>query len=511
MQAETGCDRVKLPQRFEPPMADPQAETLAFLATLDGGSEVVSTHISHVVLGRTRAFKLKRAVKFPYLDFSTPELRLAMCARETRLNRRLAPTLYLGTRRITREADGHLALDGDGELVDAIVEMRRFPADALLDRRAAQGRLDFATIEALARRIAAFHDAAEVAPNGGAEAMRRVLAGCTESLRQAPPAHREEIDAHVARLAALLDAHAGRLDARHAADKTRHCHGDLILRNICLWEGAPTPFDCIEFSDEIARIDTLYDLAFLLMDLWRVGLPAHANAALNRYLDRRDEADGLPLLPFFMALRATIRAHVAAAQGAMAEARQLFDLARTLAVDATPLFVAIGGYSGAGKSSVAAALAWRLGAPPGARTLASDRLRKKRFGAEPTERLPPEAYTSAISAEVYAEMGAEAARIAAHGWPVVVDAVFDLAEPRVAIEQSASAIGAPFFGFWLDAGLDHRIARVEARRGDPSDATPDVLRGQMQKEPGAIEWRRLDATQPAEALAAEIARLIGAP
>ena len=195
------------------------------------------------------------------------------------------------------------------------------------------------------------------------------------------------------------------------AVRTRHGHGDLTLRNICLFEGEPTPFDCIEFSDALARIDTLYDLAFLLMDLWRLGLKKLANVALNRYLDARDEADGLPLLPFFMALRATIRAHVAVSQEKMDEAREDFALAQELAREAPPLAVAVGGFSGSGKSSVAAALAPLVGAAPGARTLNSDRLRKAFFGAEPTARLPPQAYDSAVSVKVYAQMiGGGAAR-----------------------------------------------------------------------------------------------------
>jgi aminoglycoside phosphotransferase family enzyme/predicted kinase len=485
--------------------ADPQSETLRFLVGLDGGEKVVATHISRVVLGRSRAYKLKRPVVFPYLDFSTPEKRLAMCRREAALNRRLAAELYLGARRVTREADGSLSFDGAGELVDAVVEMRRFPDDALLDARAARGDLDAATIEALAGRIAAFHESAEiVVESGGAAALRRVLTLNAASLRQAGLAPPEEVEAHVARLQAMLAAHAARLDARHAAGKTRHCHGDLILRNICLLDGAPTPFDCIEFSDDIARIDTLYDLAFLLMDLWRVGAPELANVALNRYLDARDETDGLPLLPLFMALRASIRAHVAASQGAREEARGLFELARALTREKAPQIVAIGGYSGSGKSSVAAALAPRLGPPPGARTLNSDRLRKKMFGVAPTQRLPPQAYESAVSAKVYAQMFDEAARVAAAGWPVVVDAVFDRPQSRAEVEGRAKAQGVPFAGFWLDVGLAARLGRVGERRGDASDATADVLLRQAQGDPGEILWRKIAAARTLEAIVAEI-------
>ncbi|HTO79625.1 MAG TPA: AAA family ATPase, partial [Methylocystis sp.] len=391
-------------------------------------------------------------------------------------------------------------------LVDAVVEMRRFPDDALLETRARQGLLQEAEIERLARRLARFHDAAEIARgSGGAAAMRRVLSLAAESLRGAPPAPSENIDAHLDRLSALLERRAALLDARDARGCTRHGHGDLTLRNICLFEGEPTPFDCIEFSDALAKIDTLYDLAFLLMDLWRLGLENLANVALNRYLDARDEADGLPLLPFFMSLRATIRAHVAVSQEKMEEAREDFALARELAREAPPLVVAVGGFSGSGKSSVAAALAPLIGAPPGARTLNSDRLRKTLFGAEPNERLPQEAYASAVSVKVYAQMIDEARRVAASPWPVVVDAVFDKEEARQEIEAAAKRAGAPFLGVWLDAPLEARLERVDARKGDPSDATRDVLLRQMRGETGAIEWLRLDAARPAAEIAEEIA------
>ena len=308
---------------------------------------------------------MKRAVAFPYLDFSTPPKRLAMCEREVALNRRTAPTLYLGARRVTREADGALALDGAGELVDAVVEMRRFDDGALLESFAARGALSTQIIEQLARNIAAFHDEAKVIRE--AAGATRCAASCCSTRRACATFHRRRAGIwrpHDARLRALLQKHGPLLDARHARGKTRRCHGDLTLRNICVVDGAPTPFDCIEFSDELAAIDVLYDLAFLLMDLHRVGESGLANFALNRYLDWRDECDGLGLLPFFMSLRATIRAHIGAAQNKPDEARRYFDLARELARDGAPCLIAIGGYSGSGKSSVAAALAPRLARRP---------------------------------------------------------------------------------------------------------------------------------------------------
>lgn len=489
-----------------------QEEAVRFLASLDGGAEkIVATHISIVALGATRAYKLKKAVRFPYLDFSTPELRLAMCEREAALNKRFAPELYFGAHRVTREADGRLALDGAGEMVDAIVTMRRFADEDLFEQVAQSGRLTKEMIEALARRIAQTHD--DASPDyarGGSTGMSKILDNTASSLRETALAPATEISALIARLREALDAQAALLDARKAHGKVRRCHGDLTLRNICLFDGAPTLFDCLEFDDEIATIDVLYDLAFLLMDLWRGGAFAFAfaNLTLNRYLDARDETDGLPLLPFFMSLRATIRAHVEASQHNAERAHAYFELARRLLTPKCTAIVAIGGLSGSGKSSVAAALAPRIGAAPGARILNSDRIRKRLFGVAPTARLPQDAYASAISAKVYSEMFDAAARTAALGWPVVVDAVFDRPQDREEIRRIADRLRAPFLGVWLDLDLARRIARVDARVKDVSDATREVLAAQMEKATGEIEWLKVDASKDAATNASEIAGIL---
>ena len=191
------------------------------------------------------------------------------------------------------------------------------------------------------------------------------------------------------------------LDRRGAAGKVRRCHGDLHLRNVCLFEGKPTLFDCLEFSDELASVDVLYDLAFLLMDLEHRGLADFANLVLNRYLDLTGEDDGLAALPLFLSLRAAIRAHVtaaameraaqSAAEPAMAaEARRYLELAAQFLRPRSCRLIAIGGLSGTGKSTLAAALAPCLGA----RVLRSDVIRKRLFGVAPETQLPASAYTS---------------------------------------------------------------------------------------------------------------------
>lgn len=476
-----------------------------------GAMETASTHISRLFLGENRVFKLKRAVRFPYLDFSTPERRLAACEAEVALNSRTAPALYRGARRITREPDGRLIFDGAGELVDAVVEMRRFPEADLFDAMARDGRLGPNHIADLAGTIAAFHAGAEIRlDQGGGGAMAALLDMNAAALRGSGLIPATEAEALTARFRSVLERHGPLLDARRAAGKVRRCHGDLTLRNICLFEGRPTPFDCIEFSETIATIDVLYDLAFVLMDLWHRTRFDLANILFNRYLDAADETDGIGLLPFLMAMRAVIRAHVTASQTAdstgeaaaatAAEARAYLDLAGSLLDDAPIGLLAVGGFSGSGKSSVAAAAAPRFGAAPGARILSSDRIRKRLHGVDALTRLPVSAYNPCTSERVYATLRQQAGRVLAAGHCAVADAVFDRPAEREAIEVVARDRGIRFCGVWLEAPAATLRRRIDARKGDPSDATAAVLAGQLTRDCGPLAWHRLNADQPLEAL-----------
>lgn len=497
-----------------------QDAAVAFLTgslSRTGKVDTVTTHISRIFLGRDRVFKLKRAVRFPYLDFSTPERRLAACAAEVALNSRTAPTLYLGVHRITREPDDTLTFDGAGELIDAAVAMRRFPEADLFDTMARDGRLQPGHVAELASVLAAFHDAAEVHHDrGGAAAMGEVLAMNEVGLRASGLISAARAEALTARFRVILNRHAGLLDRRRAAGKVRRCHGDLILRNICLFEGRPTPFDAIEFSEVLATVDVLYDLAFLLMDLWHRDRFELANHLFNRYLDAADEADGIGLLPFMMAVRAAIRAHVTAAQvegaegaaGIRAEALAYVDLAEKLLTDAPAGLLAVGGFSGSGKSSVAAAAAAWIGAAPGARIVSSDRIRKRLHGVGALTRLPASAYDPAMSERVYGTMRDEAGRILASGQGVVADAVFDRPPERAAIEAVARAKGVWFCGIWLEAPIATLGRRIHARIDDPSDATAAVLAGQVVRGCGPVTWRRLDSDRPLEVLRSGVTTIL---
>jgi len=375
-------------------MADDfQGEAIALLAdpaTHHAGSvERADTHASLIFLAGDRAYKLKRAVRFSYLDYSTERLRHVACEREFELNRRFAPALYLGVKPIVRREDGTLALGGHGHPIDWVVEMRRFDQSDLFDRRAQDARLTPGLIADLVERIVEIHHTAPQAPDMGGEAgIAEAIETTRVNLRPGEAFDGNVIERwHAAALSALA-THGNLLEQRRQSGKVRECHGDLHLRNICLFEGKPTLFDGIEFSRSIACIDVLFDLAFLLMDLHHRGLDGLGNLVFNHYLDRMDESEGLPLLPLFLSLRAGIRAQVtetaarqlaagAPRDQAMTEARNYLDLAIALLHPAEPSLVAIGGFSGSGKTTVARGLAPMLNPVPGARVLRSDVIRKQ--------------------------------------------------------------------------------------------------------------------------------------
>lgn len=497
-----------------------QTTTIAFLTAAlerEAGAAVSrkQTHVSLLFLAGDLVFKLKRAVCFPYLDFSTPQSREKACRAEIALNSRAAPSLYLGVRRVTLEPDG-LAFDGPGELVDCIVVMRRFAETDLFDVMARENRLTPRHIEALAEALARFHaNAARFPEIHGAGEMAHLLDLNAISFAESRIFAADDVTRLNHAFRAELDRLAPLLDARAASGFIRLCHGDLYLRNICLFEGQPTLFDCIEFDPKLARIDVLYDVAFTLMDLWLSERRDLANLLFNRYASALFRTltdlparirDGYAALPFFMALRAAIRAHIAASQAHSgdaakdaahaAEARGYFACAADLLAPRPQILVAIGGFSGTGKSTMAAALAAEFGPPPGARTLNSDRTRKAMHRIRPDESLPPAAYELSITAAVYLRLMSRAIDALAQGAAVIVDAVYSTEAERAAIAEIAREKGVPFVGLWLEADPELLRRRVRERPKGPSDANVSVLEAQLARGAGTIEWNRIDTSRP---------------
>lgn len=469
--------------------------------------DVIETHCARVFLAGREAYKVKKHVRLPFLDFSTLDKRHQAISREVEINQPHAPAIYIAPVPVTRDASGALSLGGQGPPVEWAVHMRRFEQEALLANQAQNGPLPDALCKAIAGVAARIHRMAAIATDiDGAQDIGAVVHQLTSALGAAHELlGTERVTAFDERVKNVLDRLSPLLSARSRAGCLRRCHGDLHLGNIVLIEGAPVPFDALEFNEEFATIDVLYDLAFLLMDLDNRGDRHAANIVLNAYCGLGPvggELEGLACLPLFLSCRAGVRAIVALERGAQLQnaarqveeksARSLTRLATTYLAPPPPVLTAVGGLSGTGKSTIAAGLSHRLGAAPGAVHLRSDVERKRLFDVAETERLGPEHYGEQVSERVYGVLIDKAQRALAAGHSVVVDAVYAKLEERIAIEAAAGGLGVRFQGLWLEAPRDALMQRVGARQGDASDADRAVVEQQLTYDTGPISWRRVD-------------------
>jgi uncharacterized protein len=461
-----------------------QREAAAFLRGLAVG-DPIETHISAVFIGAERVWKLRKAVRLAYVDFTTLAARTAAADREVALNAAHAPGLYRGVRRLTRGASG-LALDGDGPVEDAVTEMARIPAGDFLDARAAAGPLPPALLDALADSVATWHAASPVVARDQAAALDDVVAGNARAALAAglDPAGVEEWRSGALTARASLGTWLAGRQAR-----LRRLHGDLHLGNIVMWRGRPAPIDALEFDEDLACFDIGYDLAFLLMDLERRAGRAAANRVLNRFVARDGDAALVTGLPLFLSLRAMIRAHVAATRGEPDAGAAGLVRARAYLAPQPGFVLAIGGLPGVGKSTIARLVAPAIGAAPGALVLRSDETRKRLRGVPPEVRLGPEAYAPAVSDRVFQELAAMARAARDHG--AVADATFMNPAHRARLREAAG--DRPFLGVWLSAAPDTLRARVAARRDDASDADLKVLESALAADPGPGDWLTVDA------------------
>jgi uncharacterized protein len=498
-----------------------QDDVLAFLgnAATHGGAKTsrCDTHASAVFLAGEHAYKIKRAVRFPFLDYSSLEKRKSACEAELAANRLFAPELYRRVVPVTREPDGRLALDGQGEIIEWAIEMTRFDENQTLDHVAERGELDDGLSAKLATAVGAMHEKAEPAD------VVTWLAALEDYVRQNTEAFLERQSLFAAAKVSALESESraalGRLRPllleRGRSGLVRRGHGDLHLGNIAVLNGEPIAFDAIEFDPVIASGDVLYDLAFLLMDLAERNLAKAASIVLNGYFAaarRLEDCDGLAALPLFMSLRAAIRAKVTAARldrckeseraSIATSAQRYFDLANDLLRPVRPAVVCTAGLSGTGKSVLARTLAPFLPPVPGAVVLRSDVERKAMFGRHETAHLPHDAYRLEVSERLYSVLSDKAERIARAGHSVIVDAVFAKPDERSRIEMVARDAKARFYGLFLTADLATRLRRIGARGLDASDANAAVAQHQETFDLGRLTWNTIDATgTPDETLA----------
>lgn len=439
---------------------------------------VIETACAVVFLTEGEALKIKKPVDLGYLDFTSLESRRWAIGRELAFNRRAAPDVY----RTVREVCG-----------EPVLVMRRFdPADVLACDPA---RLSEDLAEVLGRQICRAQAEAPTSQACAYESLAYVAQSNAQLLKSLEPGlNAPALVPLLEATNAALDASVDHLKARGGLTMVRRCHGDLHLGNIVVEAGRPILFDCIEFNDRLSEIDVLYDIAFLVMDLCARSREPVASRVLNAWVDEGlrlfgDAAvSGLRLLPLYVSVRAAVRAHVSGNGGdagsAAAYVERAFDALRPL----PPSLTAIGGRSGAGKTTLARRMAPGMGAAGGALILRSDEIRKRIHGAAAADRLSPDAYGAEASIRVYDELFRLAALGLQSGRPVILDAAFLRPGERDRARRTADVLGVPFEGLWLSAPIQERLARVEARAGDASDADAEVVRLQETVDVGPLDW-----------------------
>ncbi|SEI19543.1 AAA family ATPase [Tardiphaga sp. OK245] len=486
---------------------------VAFLGSIEPGIKRIDTHASIVFLGAERVWKIKRAVRLPFLDYSSLEKRRAACEAELDVNKSFAPDLYRRVVPITDGSDG-LAVDGQGTPVEWAVEMKRFDETAGLDRIAATVGIAPALAEEVADAILASHHRSKAA-DGAAwlASIGTLIARNTARFREVNGLERQAVEKLHSSSLAALDAQRPCLERRAAEGFVRRCHGDLHLGNITMIDGKPVLFDAIEFDPAIATTDVLYDLSFALMDMLHHEQRTAANVSFNRYLARSAPVhlDALALFPLFLSIRAAIRAHVLFMKAEQNdsnrqvgdEAGKYFELAVQLINPPPGGLVAVGGMSGTGKSVLARAVAPFLGPAPGAVVLRSDVVRKAMFDFPEHHRLPEFAYAPRVTQRVYDALMMQAHGVASQGHGVVIDAAFLRPEERCAFAgiEPASSV---HLGLFLRADLNVRLARIAGRHNDASDATATVAHMQESLDSGNMDWPVIDAGGTPEATRAKV-------
>ncbi|HEV2219437.1 MAG TPA: AAA family ATPase [Casimicrobiaceae bacterium] len=481
---------------------------------------VIETHISWVYLTGAYAWKVKKAVDFGFLDFTSLESRHRYCQEELRLNRRTAPQLYLDVVPIAGSVERPV-VGGAGPVLEWALKMREFPQDALLSALLARGALVPSQVDALAAAVARFHEGAARAradqPWGSAAEVLDVALANFAELRP-----RIDDPAHLAELEALEDwtrrEHAARgaiWASRRAAGLVRECHGDLHLGNIALVDAEVTLFDCIEFNERMRWIDVVSDIAFTLMDLRHRGRRDLAQRFLNAYLERTGDYSGVAVLTYYLVYRAMVRAKVAglraaqmfpgdASSGALADCRVHLDLARNEARAGSPAIVITHGLSGSGKTTLSQFLLERIGAL----RLRSDVERKRLLGLPAAARTGADIdagiYAADANRATYARLLALARTIVEAGRIALVDAAFLSRCQRDAFRTLANELDVPLVivdCIASEATLRRRIVERRAAGNDASDADLSVLAQQLHHHAPlddderalAVTW---DAEQP---------------
>ncbi len=461
----------------------------ALALRLKAKATVRQTHISSVILCGKYAYKLKRPVRLPFVDFSSIDARHHYCQEELRLNQRTAPDLYLGVCAITKAGES-VEIDGLGVVLDWAVKMLRFPKEAMLTHIIKYNELDNALVQKLAISIAKLHNsqpALDIQKVHETKSLLRWLLGSLDEIATARPDHKLDVNS-VKRFAnSFVKEHRYLLKKRSAQGLYKECHGDLHLGNLIFWNNEIVPFDALEFNAELRTIDILNDIAFPFMDLLAHNCLAQAWLLINAWCEQTADYEGLPLLRYYTLYRAVVRAKVAALTLDSSEFDRYWTLAKCLIHPPhAPRLILVAGLSGSGKSTVARSLVPMLS---GIR-LSTDVMRKKVHLRQKSSH--QNLYTQNAIHRNYCRLADISKDLMSSNFTVIVDASF-LQQRHVALFESLAR------KFQINTEvilcnaptkvLQRRIVKRALEGKDPSDATLHVLKKQMnQLEKKPIRW-----------------------
>ncbi|MFE1745619.1 AAA family ATPase [Coleofasciculus sp. H7-2] len=477
--------------------------------------ELIQTHVSYVLLTGDFVYKVKKPMNFGFLNYSTLELRQHFCNEEIRLNQRGASEIYLEILPIT-QTDDQFHLSGTGEPVEYVLKMRQFPQDGLFSNLFEQDLLTEKLMEDLGRVVAKFHEKAQtddyIRKFGEVAQVRDAI---DENYRQTEkyiggPQTQEHYEKTRQYTDSFFADREELFKSRIQNNWIRECHGDLHLRNICLWQDKILLFDCIEFNEPFRFVDVMFDIAYAVMDMDARSRPDLGNAYLNTYVEQMGDWEGLQVLPLYLSRQAYVRAKVtsfllddpavpaADKEKAAATAAQYYQLAWEYTRSPSPADAALGsspspadaavsgssrqgklflmsGLSGSGKSTVARLQARRLGAIH----IRSDALRKHLGGIPLEQQGGADLYSDEMTQKTYSRLLELGIMLTSQGWSVILDAKYDRQKLREDAIAQATAHQIPLQILHCTAPMEVCKDRLSSRTGDVSDATVDLLAKQQ--------------------------------